>query len=64
MTEQTPESRDHWLMMAEMSDLTLEGHRLIAMEIAFELKLAWRGLRGWVRTLTGAPTRRPGAPNA
>ncbi len=43
--------RDHWLFYAEASDLTLEGHRLIAQEIAYEAGLAWQGLRGWGQAL-------------
>jgi hypothetical protein len=48
---------DHWEMFAEAMDLTIEGHRLIAQEIGYELRLLWRGIVGWFRDITGAGMR-------
>jgi hypothetical protein len=53
---------DHWEMFADAMDLTIEGHRLIAEEIGFELKLLWRGTVSWLREIGGVMTRRHTAP--
>jgi hypothetical protein len=53
---------DHWEMFAEAMDLTIEGHRLIAEEIIYEVKLAWRGAVSWSRDLAGLRARRQSPP--
>jgi len=50
---------DHWDTFAEAMDLTIEGHRLIADEIAYETKLLWRGAIAWVRDMLGATHSSP-----
>jgi hypothetical protein len=50
---------DHWEIYAEAMDLTIEGHRLIAQEIVYEVKVLWRGAVGWLRGMaSGTPRRR------
>jgi hypothetical protein len=58
-TGQDPIDQDHWEMFAEAMDLTIEGHRLIAEEIIFEVKLAWRTAVSWLRGLAGMTTSPP-----
>jgi len=53
---------DHWEMFAEATDLTIEGHRLIAEEIGYELKLLWRGIVTGLRDLIGTQSRRRSSP--
>jgi hypothetical protein len=53
---------DHWEMYAEATDLTIEGHRLIAQEIAFEAKLLWRGALSRLRGMAGVVPRRRSIP--
>ena len=60
MSNRDSGNRDHWDEFAEAMDLTIEGHRLIAQEIAYELRLLWRGVRGRLRYL-GYPATRPDA---
>jgi hypothetical protein len=55
-------NRDHWEMFADAMDLTIEGHRLIAQEIGYEVKLLWRGALSWLREVPGMMTRRRTAP--
>jgi hypothetical protein len=65
--QSAPEDRpndDHWAMFAEAMDLTIEGHRLIAQEIVYETKVAWRGMVGRLRALTGTAARRRSSPPA
>ncbi len=52
MNEHRTTERDHWDIYADM-DLTIEGHRLIAQEIGYEVTLAWRVVVGWLQALTG-----------
>jgi hypothetical protein len=56
------EDADHWGMFAEAMDLTIEGHRLIAQEIVYEVKLAWRGCVSWLRGVIGMTSRRRASP--
>jgi hypothetical protein len=51
--------QDHWEIFAEAMDLTIEGHRLIAEEIIFEVKLAWATFVSWLRGLAGMTTSPP-----
>jgi hypothetical protein len=53
---------DHWETFAVATELTIEGHRLIAEEIGFEAKLLWRGALSWLRELTGLLQRRRSSP--
>ena len=53
---------DHWEMFAEAMDLTIEGHRLIAEEIVYEVKLLWRGATAWLRDMIGVAFRRGSSP--
>jgi hypothetical protein len=61
-TDRNPANGDHWEMFAEAMDLTIEGHRLIAQEIAYEAKLLWRGTVSWVRDMTAVTFRRRSSP--
>ena len=60
--EAAPE--DHWEAFAVAMELTIEGHRLIAEEIGFELKLLWRGAVAWLHDLTEMLPRRRSSPPA
>ena len=62
MNEPKPRDRDHWDIYAECLDLTIEGHRLIAQELVFEAKMAWRAVRHWVGDLSAVATRWRSAP--
>jgi hypothetical protein len=53
---------DHWETFAVAMELTIEGHRLIAEEIGFELKLLWRGAAIWLRELIEMLPRRRSSP--
>jgi hypothetical protein len=53
---------DHWELYAEALDLTIEGHRLIAQEIAYEGKLLWFGAVSWLRDTVGTAMRRRSSP--
>ncbi len=53
---------DHWDMFAEATDLTIEGHRLIAEEIVYEVRLLWRGIASWLRGMIGLTVRRRSSP--
>jgi hypothetical protein len=53
---------DHWETFAVAMELTIEGHRLIAEEIGFELKLLWRGAVSWLRDVAGLTHRRGSTP--
>ena len=55
---------DHWETFAVAMELTIEGHRLIAEEIGFELKLLWRGATSWVHELVEMLPRRRSSPPA
>jgi hypothetical protein len=55
---------DHWEMFAEGMDLTIEGHRLIAQEIIYEVKLLWRGTVSRLRHMMPATMRRRSSPPA
>ncbi len=56
--EPASENGDHWEMFAEATDLTIEGHRLIAQEIIYELKVLGWGVAGWMRGLLATGARR------
>jgi hypothetical protein len=53
---------DHWEAFAVAMELTIEGHRLIAEEIGFELKLLWRGATSWLREVIEMLPRRRSSP--
>ena len=53
---------DHWETFAATMELTIEGHRLIAEEIGFELKLLWRGATSWLGELLELLPRRRSSP--
>jgi hypothetical protein len=53
---------DHWETFAVAMELTIEGHRLIAEEIGFELKLLWRGAMSWIAELIELLPRRRSSP--
>jgi hypothetical protein len=55
---------DHWEMFADAMDLTIEGHRLIAQEIAFEAKALWRMLARRFRDAATIAMRRRSSPPA
>ena len=55
---------DHWDAFAVAMELTIEGHRLIAEEIGFELKLLWRGAVAWLHELAEMLPRRRSSPSA
>ncbi len=55
---------DHWHMFAEATDLTIEGHRLIAQEIGYEARLLWRGAVSWLRDMIATTSRRGSSPPA
>jgi hypothetical protein len=55
-------AEDHWESFAVAMELTIEGHRLIAEEIGFELKLLWRGVAGWLHDLVEMLPRRRSSP--
>jgi len=57
-------NEDHWDSFAVAMELTIEGHRLIAEEIGFELRLLWRGATVWLRELAGTLLRRRSSPPA
>lgn len=46
--DRTQAEQDHWEIYAEAMDLTIEGHRLIAQEIVYEVKALWRTVLGWL----------------
>ena len=56
--DQDQPNGDHWEMFAEAMDLTIEGHRLIAQEIIYEVTLLWRGIVSWLRNMVPATMRR------
>jgi sirohydrochlorin ferrochelatase len=56
-TDRDEANEDHWEAFAVAMELTIEGHRLIAEEIGFELKLLWRGVVSWLRDLIGTLPR-------
>ena len=62
LTHREETNGDHWEMLAEATDLTIEGHRLIAQEIGHEMKLLWRHTMSWLRGLAGMPSRRASPP--
>lgn len=70
MYDHEPRDPDHWEMFAESMDLTIEGHRLIAQEIVYEVKLLWRAMGAKLRGALGsrlhglvaAATRRRSSP--
>jgi hypothetical protein len=62
ITPRNPEGGDHWDVYAEAMDLTIEGHRLIAQEIIYEVTLLWRGTVSWVRGAVAAAPRRGSSP--
>jgi hypothetical protein len=53
---------DHWETFAVAMELTIEGHRLIAEEIGFELKLLWRAAMCWLGELRELLPRRRASP--
>lgn len=61
-TNREQPNRDHWEIFAETTDLTIEGHRLIAQEIIYEVKLLWRRIRDWAYSIAGASMRRGSPP--
>jgi hypothetical protein len=62
MYDHEPRDPDHWEMFAESMDLTIEGHRLIAQEIVFEIKQLWRATGTRLRDLIAMATRRRSSP--
>jgi hypothetical protein len=62
LTPRDPEAGDHWDVYAEAMDLTIEGHRLIAQEIIYEMKLLWRSATSWLRGGIAASSRRGSSP--
>ena len=62
LTDRDEANGDHWEAFAVAMELTIEGHRLIAEEIGFELKLLWRGAVAWLRDLIGMLPRRRSSP--
>ena len=64
MTDRDKLEADHWDVFAEAMDLTIEGHRLIAQEIVYEVKLLWRRVVAWSRDVAGATFRRRSSPPA
>lgn len=57
MNEQEPHDRDHWDIYAACMDLTIEGHRLIAEELMFEIKSLWSVVTHWVHDLPAVAAR-------
>ena len=55
---------DHWETFAVAMELTIEGHRLSAEEIGFELKFLWRGAVAWLHELAEMLPRRRSSPPA
>jgi hypothetical protein len=53
---------DHWETFAVAMELTIEGNRLIAEEIGFELKWLWRRAAAWLRELIELRPRRRSSP--
>jgi hypothetical protein len=53
---------DHWETFAVAMELTIEGHRLIAEEIGFELKLLWRSTASFMNELIDMLPRRRSSP--
>jgi len=53
---------DHWETFAVAMELTIEGHRLIAEEIGFELKFLWRAATSGLRELIELLPRRRSSP--
>jgi hypothetical protein len=63
LTHQPDAQQDHWETFAVAMELSIEGHRLIAEEIGFELKLLWRAATSRLRELMETlPRRRPSPP--
>jgi hypothetical protein len=62
LTNRDEPQEDHWETFAVAMELTIEGHRLIAEEIGFELKLLWRGAITWLREWVEMLPRRRSSP--
>jgi hypothetical protein len=62
LADRNEANEDHWDTFAVAMELTIEGHRLIAEEIGFELKLLWRGCASWLRELIEMLPRRRSSP--
>lgn len=58
LTNRDEPHEDHWETFAVAMELTIEGHRLIAEEIGFELKMLWRGFTTRLRDLIETLPRR------
>lgn len=57
-------NEDHWDSFAVAMELTIEGHRLIAEEIGFELRLLGRSAMSWLRELAALVPRWRSSPPA
>jgi hypothetical protein len=62
MNGQDPRDHDHWDTFADSADLTIEGQRLIAQEIVYEVRVLWRLATSWLRQVTGTAVRRRSTP--
>lgn len=56
------DSPDHWEIYAEAMELTIEGHRLIAQEIGYELKRLGRAVTRGMLNLGASVSRRHPSP--
>lgn len=62
LTNRDESHEDHWETFAVAMELTIEGRRLIAEEIGFELKLLWHGATSRFRELIETLLRRRSSP--
>jgi hypothetical protein len=62
VTDRNRAHDDHWETFAVAMELTIEGHRLIAEEIGFELKLLWRSAASLMSELLDMLPRRRSSP--
>jgi len=62
LTNRDEPQEDHWETFAVAMELTIEGHRLIAEEIGFELKFLWRAATSGLRELIELLPRRRSSP--
>jgi hypothetical protein len=62
VTNRDEPQEDHWETFAVAMELTIEGHRLIAEEIGFELKLLWRAAMSGLHELIEMLPRRRASP--
>ena len=49
MNDRNSPDRDHWENLALAMELTIEGQRLIAQDLAYEAKALGRRVVGWFR---------------